>query len=328
MSIPRRPVNQDTPTIHPITEKDQSGSSAQDSIAENYAAYLPAISIAKGPYEASSTSKHNEDIADRNIDRFGSATASSRHSSVDYGDKRVSINSMGKAASGKNYAGRASFGSGGKTSLGRDLAEIDARLVAEEPSSSRRDGNRSSVGSLGKVSRASSGRASFGEASKTSLGMEIGQVDALLVTADPSSPESLRTDRRDYPLRVARDEAHMAWRKRRSSTTSVDDNAPRASNYGPRNMVIKPSDGMTSKSPAVDGANDYAQYNTHGSKPLPPLPPPSPAPQYHMPTEYLSRDMGEKPSLEGIVDLKDSVDVDRTTRWAPGMWLCSVIILC
>ncbi|KAF2661411.1 hypothetical protein K491DRAFT_452949 [Lophiostoma macrostomum CBS 122681] len=310
-SIKRRPVNKEAPTI---TLVNQSGNSTQDSIAENYAAYQRAITSSQNTNDtqygttggekrlrhSSSTLKHNEDIADRNIERFSSAIASSRHSSLDGGDKRASVGSLGKSSSGKNFSGRASFSSAGKTSLSKHLAEIDALLVAEDPSTSEHNVKRVSVASLGKPSRTgSTGRASRGSVGKTSVGRETGEIDALLVAAGPSDSESLRSDQRDYPVRVARDEAHMAWRRRRSSSDSIDDNAPRASNYGPRNVTIKPSDGMTSGAPGVDGGNDFQEYSK--------------------PTEYISRDRDEKPSLEGILDLNDSVDVDRTTRWAPAV---------
>lgn len=235
----------DSRELHLTMPEDHipSNHSNDRAIANDYQTYLSALSPGSLPNEQeymtlggdsrlmneAGAAKNNEDIADQNIEQFGSGRGSSRHSSLGEGTDR--------------FAPRNSF--------------------------SRVKGG--SVASVG----------------KPSLGGEILRETSRDFTLDANSHGS-----NWGAPRAPRDEAHINWRRRRSSHDSTDNNAPRASDYGPRHMQGQDTIGLRTTN--VDGAIDDSAVDWNAE----------------MPEGY--------PSVEGIVNLKNTEDTDYTIHYSPG----------
>jgi hypothetical protein len=108
----------------------------------------------------------------------------------------------------------------------------------------------------------------------------------------PLKSEQSRANRGSWPIRSPRDEAGMGARKRQRVQESTGGNSPRSSDYGPR---INKDDFMSHKTRgATDGQDDPRAVQQQ--------------------KERLAND----PRLRGVVDLRNTEDVDKTTTWAPG----------
>lgn len=232
--------------LHLTMPEDHTPSNLSNdrAIANDYQTYLSALSPGSLPNEQeymtlgggsrliseAGAAKHNEDIADRNIEQFGSGRGSSRHSSLgDSTDRFAPRNSFGRVKGG-------SVASVGKPSLGGEI--------------------------LRETSRDST-------------------LDANPHKSNWGAP------------RAPRDETHINWRRRRSSHDSTDNNAPRASDYGPRHMSGQDITGL--KTTNVDGAIDDSAVDWNGE----------------MPEGY--------PSVEGIISLKNTEDTDYTIHYSPAV---------
>jgi hypothetical protein len=230
--------------------RDQLG---EQSIADDYVTYITALSPNSDPHDVqymtlggdtrlmvnTNRARHNEDIADRNIERFGNGSISSRHSSVDDVDRL-----------------------GRQTSLGRGSFH-------------------------GSLSRPAPGIVSVSRDN-----------DAQNTLTEFPSGTSAKSSRSSWPPRHPRDEAHMGYRRRRSSTDSMDDNAPRLSDYGPRVPPKTPYEDLDKpRKSSVDGVVD--SWNEDA-------------------IEVQRKKLDADLALESIVDLRNTVDVNQTTRIAPG----------
>ncbi|KAF2120913.1 hypothetical protein BDV96DRAFT_641562 [Lophiotrema nucula] len=233
--------------LRPVAFSEDERHTREDEIADDYQAYLPALSsntsnslndgikhmslggdsrLATEP----STLRHQEDVADRNIAKWSRDGQTLRNSSLDTGDQAASRNSLGKSS-----------------------------LESHDPSSrTRRD----------------------------------------------SIPEhQVHThywNKQDQGAKVARDEVSLNKRRDRVSISSVPDEsgpsrAQRKSAPLRHTPHIPDGDHSNLRTAFSDGTND--------SQSLP----------------YRQKRDPRGPSLEGVVNLQDSVDVDKTTRVAPAV---------
>lgn len=126
----------------------------------------------------------------------------------------------------------------------------------------------------------------------------VGEV--LLETDSPGyeeAPTVAQKDPKSWPHLTPRDESHMNWRPHRGSLDSTDDNAPHLEDYGPRVERKAREEMLSSKSVITDGTTDPPMTVAHSSR------------------------VGENPSFKGELDLGNSQDVDRTTRFDAGTYL-------
>lgn len=110
---------------------------------------------------------------------------------------------------------------------------------------------------------------------------------------EPGAHERYKPGRAKFPARQPRDESKIMWRRRRSSSDSIDDTAPRPGDFGPR---VERPDVTGRRGSSVISDADYGS---------------------------LLRQMGrpsDKSALHGggVADLKYSENVDGTTQWLPG----------
>ncbi|KAJ4296721.1 hypothetical protein N0V90_006769 [Kalmusia sp. IMI 367209] len=235
----------------------------EDSIADDCRAYMPATSPGSIPSAevefmslggdsrlrtGNSEMRHNEDIADRNIDTYGARP--SQHSSLrsQHRDGQVRQD---------------------RTERRKSIAASIASL-----------GSPDSVGSS--VSLQPKYMLGSGVATEGSL------IDGILPHVKDAHPRPY--NRKDWPSRLARDESHLDERRRhRRESNEVDLSNPRRESLGRRNE--KPTEEMTG------GSVDLLEAIMGG------------------PEDY---DAGMRANLDGIVDLRDTEDSDKKTRWAPG----------
>lgn len=140
-----------------------------------------------------------------------------------------------------------------------------------------------------------------------SEGQSARSADQNSVTTTKNSLSSAMFINSTQSVKTPRNEGHMQWRRRRSEVSSgtgdVNDNAPRRSDYGPRN-TIKMKDNLQSdqlKRTYIDGTYED---DLEGGAVQP----------VSGPIE------GElHPDTQNIIDLSDTVDIDKSTTYAPAV---------
>ncbi|KAF2691106.1 hypothetical protein K458DRAFT_426479 [Lentithecium fluviatile CBS 122367] len=275
------------PTIASTDYGMPSPEDIDGSVADDYSAYLPALS-SQGDVSrdsrymslggdsrhriGASEMKYSEDIADRNIDMYGS---SSRHGSLpSQNDVEVvngSINHAENSAQGKQVGMKAAprKGSEGNYSMGSV-------------------GSPRSIGSIGSVARYALG---------TGIPTEGGLIDS--IRPHQESSHKSHYNRKDWPSRVARNDLRRSWQRRKPRGCS-DDDLPRtrqASTQGSSHSSQsgeEPSrhdhDLIDLRSAVMDGQEEFDSYD--GPMSL---------------------------DLDGVINISSTEDVDKSTRFAPAV---------
>lgn len=203
------------------TAQSQPSQVGNDSIASNYKAYLPALSPVEdsnnGDYMSmggdrrlitgESELRHEEDVADRNIDRYSQPLDSFKKASLPptpgmFEDSSVMLQEALQALTSKNY--------------------INGWAVSKVPSQATTPKNTS----RDPTAALNSGAASVGTG-KYSVGREIvtkgGLVDSIRPHEETTAYEKNQWKKTSWPSRDAREEPQVAWSRRKPQSSESDD---------------------------------------------------------------------------------------------------------
>ncbi|KAK3203645.1 hypothetical protein GRF29_106g216345 [Pseudopithomyces chartarum] len=266
-----------------IDHLDHTSSSADippevdDSIAEDYRVYMlaastPAADNTNGPPSSdagfmslsgdsrlrtgASEMKHSEDVANRNIDQYGSTTSShSRGSSL-----KGQLQQMNQAAQGRQGMNNLNSSKPRRMSVAASIVSLGSpHSIGESPASSL---HKYTLG--------------------TGVATGGGLIDGILPHVE--DPQALSSDRKKWPSRQARDESTLISQRRRPAN---DDSSSEIIQEQPGRRNAKKNHGAIDLHQAIrEGPDDYRNQL--------------------------------RADLDGIVDLTDTEDVDKETRWAPG----------
>jgi hypothetical protein len=294
-----QPVAVDYAQSHPIQQAYPT-QSAHDSITSDYKAYLPALAPAEDSRDEKYTSlggdrrlitgeselRHEEDVADRNIDRYRSSHELSKRTPIPsapgmYIDQSTVLPDAVIAITMKNYVN----GIAVPHAQGQDIQRRSERV-----------GSVGSVPSLApSVATGATGKYSLGQDTATQGGL----MDRILPHTEATAHEKNQWKNQSWPAKTARAEPQLAWSKRN----------PRGSE----------SEEGEHRSPAEDLVNHHH------------LPSQSDGAQRETETAGNSQDdIGKEIErlLDGVVDLRNTVDEDKVVQWAPGMFSVTVETYC
>jgi hypothetical protein len=285
------PVAVDYARSHP-TQQAYPTQSAQDSITSDYKAYLPVLSSAEDSRDEKYSSlggdrrlitgeselRHEEDVADRNIDRYGSSHEQSKRTSIPsapgmYIDQSTVLPEAMIAITMKNY--------------------INGIAVpyAQGQDSQRRNDRIGSVGSVPSlapsVATGATGKYSLGQDTATHGGL----MDRILPHAEATAHEKNQWKNQSWPAKTARAEPQVApsGRKPRGSETEDGEHRSPADDLVNHHHIPSKSQGAQREAETAGNAQN---------------------------------DIGKEIErlLDGVVDLRNTVDEDKVVQWAPGMF--------
>jgi hypothetical protein len=274
-------------------DKDQ----ARDSITSDYRAYLPVLSAEDDSIDGKPTlggdrrlitgkseSPYEEDVANRNIDRYGFSLEESKRRSNPttppgmYIDQSTVLPDAVIAIIMKNYV--------------NGFAVPDTRDQTSQWSTDRR-------GSVGPAPGFTHSQAT-GTTGKYSLGQDMatkgGLMDRILPHTEATAHEKNQWKNKSWSPKAARAEPQVAWSRRKPRGSESEDEGP----------VSPPSDLVN---------NHQLSSKPHQS-----------AIREPRVTEHSQDDIGREIEklLDGVVDLRNTVDEDKDVQWAPGMFLVAV----
>jgi hypothetical protein len=270
---------------------------ARDSITSDYRAYLPVLSSEDDLSDnqptlggdrrlitGESELPYEEDVANRNIDRYGLPSEESKRrfnpttSPGMYIDQSTVLPDAVAAIIIKNYV--------------NGFAVLDTCDQASQWNIDRR-------GSVGVAASSVHSRAT-GASAKYSLNQDMatrgGLSDSILPHTEATAHEKNQWKNKSWSPKAARAEPQVAWSRRRPQGSESEDEGP------------------------VSPPNDLANHHQLPSK--------SHQSALREPriAQHSQDDIGREIEklLDGVVDLRNTVDEDKDVRWAPGEFLVAV----
>jgi hypothetical protein len=269
---------------------------SRDSIISDYKAYLPALAPADDSRDEQHTTlrgdrrliteesalRHEEDVANRNIDRYRNSQDESKRRSIPATpgmciDQSTVLPEAVIAITMKNYVN----GFAVRDVQGQDTTGMDTQ--------------RGSVGSVPSLpmstATGASGKYSLGQDTATKGGL----IDSILPHTEAAAHEKNHWKNKSWPSKTARAEPQEAWSKRRPRGSESEDGG-----------LHSPSDDLANHHP-IPFKSQSALNGTRiaGNK-----------------QDEIGREIEQL--LDGVVDLRNTVDEDKDVRWAPGMLLTTV----
>jgi hypothetical protein len=286
-----QPVPVNSAQAHP---RDQ----ARDSITSDYRAYLPVLSPDDSRDEkptlggdrrliaGESEAPYEEDVANRNIDRYGHSANESKRRSIPasppgmFIDQSTVLPEAVMAITMKNYV--------------NGFAVLDTRDQASQ---------RTREGSAGSVPSFVPSLAATGATGKYSLGQDTatngGLIDRILPHTEVTAHEKNQWKNKSWPSKTARVEPQVAWSRGRPRGSESEDGEPSPPSSDFVNQQQLPSESQSAPREARTAENGQ---------------------------DDIGREIVRL--LDGVVDLRNTVDEDKDVRWAPGMFLLQSRFLC
>jgi hypothetical protein len=272
---------------HPVTSdftQSHPSQRAHDSIASDYKAYLPALSPVHDAHNEDPMSlggdrrlingesdlRHEEDVADRNIDRYSQPLDVSA---------RKPLPAIPGMCHDESAALRAAVAA-------LVLKNCINGLAVPDVGSQRSPGDQLTSRYAESVTPATA-------TGKYSLGRDLptkgGLVDSILPHSETSAHEKNQWKNTNWPARSAREDTQVEWSKRRPRGSMSEDDETRTVSDPTANrqdLPIRSTGSYRGDRPTVDGQDEI-----------------------HREIEQL---------LDGVIDLRSTVDEDKDVEWAPG----------
>jgi hypothetical protein len=261
--------------------QSQNSQGVNGSIASDYKAYLPALSpVHDAPDDqytlggdrrlmtGESENLHEEDVADRNIDRYRNSLDVSKRKPLPatpgmYIDHSTVLREAVTAIIMKNHVN-------GFAVLGVPAGENSYRKPSIDSA-------------ISSVRSNATGKYSVGRGDTTKGGL----VDSILPRTEATTHEKHQWKNTSWPSKAARAEPQVNWSRGRPQASDSEDDEPNSPPDGFIGRPVQPS-GMPHRNKiAVDGHKD------------------------------IEREIEQL--LDGVVDLRNTVDEDKDVQWAPGM---------
>jgi hypothetical protein len=282
-----QPVTGNYTQPHPIDP-------ARDSITNDYRAYLPVLSSKDDLSDSRPTLggdrrlitgeselPYKEDVANRNIDRYG-------HPSEEATRRSIPNTSPGMYIDRSTVLPDAVI-----AIIMKNLVNGFAVPDTGDQASQRNIDRRGSVG----VAASSVHSRGTGSSAKYSLNQDIatkgGLIDRIIPHAEATAHEKNQWKNKSWSPKTARVEPQVAWSRRKPRGSESEDEGPVA--------------------PSSDLVNHHQLPSKSHKSAL----------QEPRIAENSQDDIGREIEklLDGVVDLRNTVDEDKDVRWAPGMFL-------
>jgi hypothetical protein len=290
-AVNAQPVAVDYAQSHPTQP-------VHDSITSDYKAYLPALSSVDDSRDEKYTSlggdrrlitgesdlRHEEDVADRNIDRYSNSHDKPMRTSVPsvsgmYIDQSTVLPEAVMAITMKNYVN----GIAVPPVQGQDSQQRKERI-----------GSVGSAPSLApSVATGATGKYSLGHDTATQGGL----MDRILPHTEATAHEKNQWKNQSWPAKTARAEPQVAWSRRKPQGSESEEGEHRSPSEDLVNHHHLPSKSQGAQRETETAGNAHDDIRKE--------------------IEQL---------LDGVVDLRNTVDEDKVVEWAPGMFPLQLMI--
>lgn len=260
---------------------------SNEAIANDYKAYLPALSPVEDSYDdqymtlggdrrlitGESDGRHEEDVADRNIDRY--------RTSLDVSKRKPLPATPGMSIDKFSALPHPLLAISMKSHI-NGFADVS---MTNQDSIRKNSGAASFGSTISSVPSAATGKYSVGGDLITKGGLK----DRILPHKESTPYEKNQWKQAGFATRTAREESRLDWSRRRPRGSQSEDEAPQLPPDDPRDhQLVSPSKSRSSDVMAgmTDGQHDIERQ-----------------------IEQL---------LDGVVDLRNTVDEDKEVQYAPG----------